>query len=99
MQILFSYLVHNFPFRRGGFTVAEGGAVAGVEVALAGQPFGQQHGVRGQLDVNVGNLGRQHRYRSAVDEMAHRHQRAAGKHRMVGGEEQRAMRRAVSSPA
>jgi hypothetical protein len=39
--------------RRG---IGENGAISGIRVALACQPLGEDHIVRGQLDMKIGDL-------------------------------------------
>ena len=64
--------------------VVVGGAVAGVEVALHRQPLGQDHVMRGQLDMEIGHPRHIHRPdRPPVHQMPHRHQHAIHKHRVM----------------
>ena len=69
--------------------IRERPAIAGVEIAFAGQSLGQQHVVRGKLHMVVRD--RRHallRDGGAVDEVAHRDQHAFDEHGMVGREQQ-----------
>ncbi len=57
--------------------VGEGHAVAVIEIGLAGQPLGEEHVVRIELDVEIADL--LHlvlHHGGAVDELADRHQYA-----------------------
>ena len=66
------------------FTFAEGGAVAGVEVAFDGRRLGEQHGVRREFEVLIFHgINAFLRNRGAVDEPPGRHQRAIEMHGMV----------------
>ena len=72
----------------------EGRAIAGVEIRLAGQPFGEKHGVAVKLDVPVGDV-----VRGFLGDGAAVHQvadRGSGSHRrktgMIGREQQVARR-------
>ena len=73
--------------------IGEGAAVAGVEIALRRQPLGQQHVVRRQFDVPVGDAPDiQCAMEAPLMQVAHRDQHAVHEHRMVGRQQQRAQR-------
>ena len=73
--------------------IGECAAVAGVEIALRGELFGEQQPVRWQFDVPVGGApDRFLRDRGAVDQIADRDQAPLGEDGMVGREQQVAPR-------
>lgn len=71
-----------------GVATGEIGAVAGVQIALRRQPFGEDHCVGVQLNMIIGDL--RHMLltdRRAVHQMAHRDQNAISEYRVVGREQ------------
>ena len=72
--------------------------VAGFQVALAGQPFGEHHAVVVQFDMKISESGgRRHLSNAcAVDEIFHRDQHIIGKDSVIGGQKQVAPWHAVA---
>ena len=86
--------------RRNARGIVEVRAVAGIEIALAGQPLRQQHVMRVQFDMPIGDAP--HRLlhdRRVVHQMPHRDQHAIDEHRMIGRQHEVADRPATAKGA